>query len=127
MCENKKEEILKYIEKLSAAHILIEEVLEGKRYRELEYVLAMCQEFAIEAGKQIERVERKNSTKTVKLLEDYCEFLYQHVLLRNSLKNNSLYREIENFLFIIRKTIEKEYDVNKEIIILPNNNRMEHE
>lgn len=127
MCENKKEEILKYIEKLSAAHILIEEVLEGKRYRELEYVLAMCQEFAIEAGKQIERVERKNSTKTVKLLEDYCEFLYQHVLLRNSLKNNSLYSELENFLFRIRKTFEKEFDVNTEIIFLPYNARMEHD
>jgi len=80
-------------------------------------VIVQCQESAIQIGNNIEEIEGEG-TYVVKLLEEYCELIYQvSVALSNQQKTNKILRRTTNILTKISDCINYDlHDTEKEIV-----------
>lgn len=79
------------------------------------------QSYAIEIGNQIERIEGEG-TKTVGLLEQYCEVLFEIYQRISENLNSDIevpIKRMSNLLELIRQSIENDIPLRKEIVFLP--------
>lgn len=118
----KKEEILSTIKLLHMAHEAICRITNTQN-RAVEDVLAACQECAIQIGTEIEKSEGEG-TKTVKLLEEYCECLYQCIQPEHSHRGRDIYSELESCLISIERKFVREIHEKLEVVFLPYNASM---
>lgn len=119
MKEYKKKELLKMLTTLEEANKLI--IKEYKQNAEGAMdLLAQCQEAALAIGNCLES-QKEEWGKIIRLLEDYCEMLYQMSLVlgnENQCKKNA--KQIQKKLIEIKKQIREELpEEKKEVIFLP--------
>lgn len=83
-------------------------------------VLTQCQNKAIELGNYLETIE-EDTTKMVKILEEYCENIYQiSTLLSDEEKCRKIFKKIQKQIIQLNHAIE--YDLKpdkKEVVFLP--------
>lgn len=119
MVKYKKKEMLQMVNTLVKANEAINKVFQVNREGVMD-VLIQGQEAAMILGTSIEGFGKKYNY-LVKILEDYCENLYQiSVGLSNKKLCKSLYKEIKKQLEQLYNGIEKDIpDDRREIVFLP--------
>ena len=75
MRKTEKKEILAFINSFYQAHEEIKEALNHKKMMSVQNMLSECQEFAIQLGETIEKLEGEGHI-TVTYVEEYCEALF---------------------------------------------------
>lgn len=108
-------------ELLGGVHQEIRRVLEQKKQSAAMDLLMQCQKAAIGLGTLIEREEGEGNA-AVRLLEDYCELLYQlYERLRQGFPASAEkeYKILQKSLFRIRNKIKHEIAVRLEAVFLP--------
>ena len=136
MRKAKKEQINSILKLIEEAHIVIAENIKKNSIQEVLPLLEDCQNAAIQIGNQIEKTEGANCV-TIRLLENYCELLYQMYEVLVSIPENVAAEQIhtdkqqinENLngtmgalnesLKQISDSIQNEIPVRKEVVFLP--------
>ena len=90
---------------------------------ELVDIMTQCQDIAIQAGTYIESLESKIgriSTDIVKLLEQYCELIYQ-ISIGFPDKTNcfNLVGNVKHLLKKLKSLLQNKYKDRKEVVFLP--------
>ncbi len=109
------------IKLLERAHEHISEQLKkGERETALN-LLEQCQQSAIELGQAIE-LEEGEGARTVSLLEDYCELVYQiYERIRHQSHGSvgPIDKELNRLSLQIEKSIKSDIRIRKEVVFLP--------
>lgn len=98
----------------------IKRALERKEPAVVLELLGQCQDAAIEIGTMIE-AEEGEGTVTVRLLEEYCEQLYQvYEAVRRSLPvNPGSSKALQKKLIQIGNSLKNDIPVRREVVFLP--------
>lgn len=141
MRKEKKEQSEKVLKLLENAHIVIKKQIEKENVQPLLALMEDCQNAVISIGNQIEKTEGTDCA-TLRLLEKYCELIYQFSETLIDIVSEQVNREkesadIENADFYIDKnrvesvqildellkqisdSIQNEIPVRKEAVFLP--------
>lgn len=116
-----KKEVKDFIKLLSQMHDEIKKAVETNRNLMAMELLSQCQEEAIQLGNMIENVEGEGLA-VVRVLESYCEFLYQiYNKIKQNIFNDSamMYKSLQTFLVKIENGIENDIKVSKVVVFLP--------
>ena len=105
---------------LETAHEQIINLLKNGKYSEVCEILANCQNAAISVGTAIDEEEGEGSS-TVRLLEEYCELVYQlnESVVQGNISDNDAATSLKNLLKNIKKAYEKDVHMLKEVVFLP--------
>lgn len=123
MRRRKRKEVISVLYSLHKAHRVIKNLNRAKGQL-IDELLMNCQNCAIQIGNEIEQSEGEG-TRTVKLLEDYCECLYLCTLPEYCHKGNAIYRELEMVISDVEKSFQAEIPVDKlKVVFLPYNASM---
>lgn len=110
-----------YIQLLETAHGAVKRSMEAKEEDTVLDLLGQCQEAAIGLGTMIEEVEGEGFV-TVKLLEDYCELVFQVYTLVNQkqpLNPSKVYKQLKRQLISIENSIRQDIKERLEMVFLP--------
>ncbi len=125
MRKAQKREVLGLIKSLYQAHEEIRNALAGKNYILAQNMLVECQEFAIEFGSIIEKLEGEEHV-TVTYTEVYCEKLFcaykeiQDLLMSKSCVNEGrIYKILNKQLIKIENSVKNDIRVKIEIAFFP--------
>lgn len=121
MRKAQKKQAEKSVRILGQAHQEIEKALERKNPMLALELLEQCQSAAIELGTQIEEQEGQGFS-TVRLLEDYCEGLYQlyeRIRLNQAAEKRKEYKTLQKFLIQIQNSIQNDISEHVEAVFLP--------
>lgn len=94
-----KQQALEYVSVWKEAHDEIKRNLEAGQIENVLTILADCQEGAIQLGDYIEKLAGEG-TRTIELLEKYCEILFQ--------KYNEVQEEVTHDSYKVTKHLEKQ-------------------
>lgn len=72
-----KKRLLSILDSMYEAHAILKKQLKKKNYGIANQLLEDCQACAIKVGTTIEQSEGEEGTDTVRMLEEYCEMVYQ--------------------------------------------------
>lgn len=122
MRKAQKQQAEEFVRSLRQANKKIRSVVErnGQTALALE-LLAQCQEGAISLGNMIEKLEGEN-TATIRLLEDYCELVYQyHEKLLQELPVDAgvEYEILKKSINGVESSVRNDISVRKEVVFLP--------
>lgn len=121
MRKAQKEQIEDFLKSLKEAHDVIGKAIEQKENTITMKLLEECQEGAIWIGNLIEKTEGEDE-KTIPILEEYCEWLYQvyKAIIENKLAEGKdmVYKNLSHILIQIEKSIE-DITVRLEVVFLP--------
>lgn len=124
MRKAQKKQAEEFVRSLSQANKEIRKAMEHEGQTALALdLLEQCQEGAISLGNMIEQIEGEGTT-TVKLLEDYCELLYQYhekVWQGLPVKAGKEYQILQSSIAEIENSVRKDITVRKEVVFLPYN------
>ncbi|TAH69973.1 MAG: hypothetical protein EWM47_05920 [Anaerolineaceae bacterium] len=125
MRQHVKKQLIDVIQSLMKSNDIIEGNIGLEDNSSLIELLTQCQQTAIEIGEIIEQSEG-DGTNTVKLLEQYCEDIYQLSLVELDInKSRKIIKRIRNYIPRISNSISYEIpDSKKEIVFLPYNASM---
>lgn len=116
-----KKQALDYIKLLKEVHEEIRKALEsGQKDMALD-LLAQCQDGAIQLGEFIENLEGEG-TRTVQILEKYCEILfreYENINADSSSNVYKIFKHLEKQRIQIENSIKNDIKERKEIVFLP--------
>ena len=121
MTRNAKNQIKNNIQLLEEAHEEVLKELERKERTSVLELLENCQAVAIQMGTVIEESEGEGFV-TVAVLEEYCELIYR---IYESLCQNQPVNPVETqaclneLLARVKKSIQKDIKVRKEVVFLP--------
>lgn len=121
MRKAQKKQAEKFVEILGQAHREIEKALEQKKHMLVLNLLEQCQSGAVELGTWIEEQEGEGFP-TVRLLEDYCEWLYQlyeRIRLGQAGEGRKEYKALQKFLIQIQNSIQNDISERLETVFLP--------
>ena len=119
----KRKLVFDLFEMLHKAHRIVQK-LESADREDAKQVFITCQECAIQIGNEIEYWEGEG-THTVRLLDNYCEEVYQCSQLSADLNGQHLYERLEQRLVYVETSFEREIPVDKlEAVFLPYNASM---
>ena len=110
-----------YIRLLGQAHEAIRKALESKKAEGALDLLGQCQEAAIQLGTLIEEEEGEGFV-TVKLLEEYCESVFQvYTLVSQSqeLNPNKVYKQLKAQTIKVQNSIGRDTKERLEVVFLP--------
>lgn len=106
---------------LGRGHDAIRKSLESGQKEDALDLLSQCQDAAIQLGTMIEQDEGEGFV-TVKILEEYCEFVYQVYTLvtqNETLNPNKVHKQLKNRLGQIQKSIRDDTVDRLEAVFLP--------
>lgn len=121
MRKAQKKQAESFAKLLGQAHREIEKALKQKKQALALDLLEQCQSGAVELGTMIEEQEGEGFP-TVKLLEDYCEWLYQlyeRIRQGEPVNERKEYKILQKILFPIENGIKNEIPVRLEAVFLP--------
>lgn len=116
-----KKQAEEFVGLLKRAHTGIKKSLENKKRTEALELLEQCQNCAIRLGDIIEYMEGEDFV-TVRLLEDYCETIYQmyeEIRQQGSVNANKVFRSLHKALICIENSIKNDISVRTEAVFLP--------
>lgn len=115
-----KKELSDIIKQLNTVNDIIQKKLEMMDAAELVQLLTQCQESAITVGNRIDQDAGEN-TETVKLLEEYCEEIYQLSTVSEDVREAK--KHLKRITDCLNKIIHSiKYDLpdsKKEVVFLP--------
>ena len=112
-----KEDLLGLIDFLIEAHESIKIEIKKDNDAMLIETLTNCQAIAFQIGTSIEKSEGLNA-EVVRVLEDYCDYLYQISIDTRKDKASSHFEHLNRFIQKVKKAIE-EIRVKYEVVFLP--------
>lgn len=121
MTKAQKKQLENFLKLLEKAHKGIRKALETRNADIALDILIQCQEGIIEQGGMIEEAEGEG-TKTVSLMEDYCEVIFQvHEEIAGDPYTNpsKIYNKLNSSLIQIENSVRKDISVRTEIVFLP--------
>lgn len=110
-----------YIQLLEQAHSAVRKSMEARDEGAVLDLLGQCQEAAIQLGTMIEEEEGEGFA-TVKLLEDYCELVFQVYTLaeqKQQLNPGKVYKQLKKQLIPIENSIRQDIRERLEVVFLP--------
>lgn len=115
-----QKQLLELLKTLYEAHAEVKRLLSNGETRLVIELLSGCQESAVRIGGFIEQLEGEG-TKTVSMLEVYCELLYQlSVAINDSGNDIGILKRLQKQLFTIESSIKAELRPDRiEIVFLP--------
>lgn len=116
-----KKQLLELVQLLAEAHEAIYENLNNKEITIAAECLAECQNTAIFIGEKIDEAEG-NGTESVKLLESYCELVYEtyNKAVQGIVDDSAeVYHKLQEIYSSIYYSIEHNIPEVKEIVFLP--------
>ncbi len=120
MRKAEKKEILTFIDSFDQVHEEIKEALHQENLTLVQNMLSECQEFAIQLGNIIEKLEGEGHV-TVSLVQEYCETLFHiyEAAGRNEIGANKAYKLLNKLLIKIKNSIKNDITVRREIVFFP--------
>lgn len=120
MRRTEKEEILKLIENFYQGHEEIKSALDQKNMAVVQNILSECQEFAIQMGKIIEKLEGEGHV-TVSCVEEYCETLFYvfEKVSCSDINANQAYEWLNKQLLKIENSVKNNILIRREIVFFP--------
>lgn len=125
MRKAQKKEAESFIRLLEEAHKAIERAMEAGKNYIVQDLLEQCQEGAIKLGELIENTEGERF-KTIPLLEDYCEIVYQiYEKAGQGQEDDADYETgilqdaLAQTLVQIKASVENDIEARTEIVFLP--------
>ncbi len=120
MRKTEKKEILAFINSFYQAHEEIKEALNHKKMMSVQNMLSECQEFAIQLGETIEKLEGEGHI-TVTYVEEYCEALFClfESIKKDDINVNTIYKLLMKLLVKIENSVRNDITVRKEIVFFP--------
>lgn len=121
-----KQKVLDVIKNLDQAHEEIKEALHQKNFNQIQngqmvqQMLCECQEFAIELGNSIEKLEGEGHA-TVSYVEEYCETVFRifEEISNNSVNENKICKQLKKQLLRIENSVKNDIRVRKEVVFFP--------
>ena len=117
-----KKEVLNFINSFYQAHEEIKEALSQNKMMSVQNMLSECQEFAIQLGETIEKLEGEGHT-TVAYVEEYCETLFCvfETIRKGDITTNAkvTYKHLNKLLVRIENSAKNDITVKKEIAFFP--------
>lgn len=110
-----------YIRLFGQAHEAVRKALESKKTDSVLDLLGQCQEAAIQLGTLIEEEEGEGFV-TVKLLEEYCESVFQVYTLvtqEQALNPNKVYKQLKAQIIKVQNSIGRDTKERLEVVFLP--------
>ncbi len=110
-----------YIQLLEQAHGAVKKSMEARDEGTVLDLLGQCQEAAIQLGTMIE-AEEGEGFATVKLLEDYCELVFQVYTLvtqKQPLNPSKVHKQLKKQLIPIDNSIRQDIQERLEVVFLP--------
>ena len=123
MRKSQKQDILNFINDLYHAHDEIKGALCKKDNVLTQNMLSECQEFAIELGNSIEKLEGEGLV-TISYIEEYCEGIFRVFESLSSQDNkelnvNKICKQLNKQLLKVENSVKNEIPVKKEIAFFP--------
>ena len=121
MRRHEKKQCLELVSTIEEGHKQIAEFIKQQNIEAAQSLLADCQQAAIEIGTAIDEAEGEG-TKAVKLLEEYCEFLFSvhtEVGQNTSFNLRKTEKRTRQFLSKIRNEIRSGLSSQTEMLFLP--------
>lgn len=123
MRKSQKQDILNFINDLYHAHDEIKGALCKKDNVLTQNMLSECQEFAIELGNSIEKLEGEGLI-TISYIEEYCEGIFRVFESLSSQDNkelnvNKICKQLNKQLLKVENSVKNEIPVKKEIAFFP--------
>jgi len=106
MRKHQQKQVLELIQTLREAAAEIRRFFVDKDFPSVMSLLGDCQDVAISIGEYIENIEGEG-TKTVTLLEDFCEDLYQISTQLETVETSSI-KKLDKSLITIENCVKKE-------------------
>lgn len=121
-----KNKASEFVGLLGQLHVEMCKMLEQEQYEVVFQMLEQCQNTAIQIGTFIEENQGQGFI-TVKYFEEYCELVYKvyQGLINDEeyegieLTIEGIYRCLEDKLYVMRESVEKDIKVKKEVVFLP--------
>ena len=116
-----KKQAEKLLRLLDQVHEGIRTELEADRKQEALELLGQCQDAAIQLGETIEESEGEGFT-AVRLLEVYCEQLYQYyekIRLGEDFSAEKVYKHLHESLIQIENSVKNDIKIRVEAVFLP--------
>ncbi len=114
-----------FMQTLTAVHKEMEQLIVENRHKEAKEILEECQQGAIELGNMIEQSESEG-VSAVKLLEKYCELIYQvyeslpvYETTKADEQIHTACEEMQKLLCSITHGIKHDIKVHTEVVFLP--------
>lgn len=127
MKKMQKDSIIELVNLLQKAQEHVKNLLLQQEYASVLDLLQQCQQSAIQIGTIIEQAEGEGFA-TVKLLEEYCELIFQvFEMVHNCMENagqdapdaDVIFGTMNRLLAGIENSIQKDIQVRKEVVFLP--------
>lgn len=121
MRKHQKKRVDELLNLLGQAHEQIFKLLRNGNSTEVCEILGDCQKVAISIGTAIDEEEGEGSY-TVKLLEEYCELVYQlneSIVQGNIISVNEVRVPLDKSLKNIKKAYNKDVHMQKEVVFMP--------
>lgn len=118
MRRSRKKEVIRIFAALHKAHNILAHI-GASNLSEAKHVFTTCQNGAIQIGTEIERWEGEG-TQTVRLLEDYCETVYQCSISQSVHGGDVIYQKMEKSLRQAEDSFKTEIPDDKlEVVFFP--------
>lgn len=115
----KKKEILNLIESMRKIHKRLYTISQNCKDKEYD-CLNILQETAIVIGGELEATRQKDIISLVKILEEYCEDVYQCSIIKNSLGNKFYLEQMDKKILVVRNKLLNEIETDRlEVVFLP--------
>ncbi len=121
MRKHQKKQVDELLNLLGQAHEQIFKLLRNGNSTEVCEILGDCQNVAISVGTAIDEEEGEGSY-TVKLLEEYCELVYQlnEAIVQETINSvNEVRAPLDKSLKNIKKAYNKDVHMQKEVVFMP--------
>lgn len=120
MRKAEKEEILTFIDNFYQVHEEVKAALNRKDMALAQNILSECQEYAIQLGNVIEKMEGEGHV-TVSYVEEYCETMFHvfELVKCGDVNANKPYKLLNKPLIKIENSVRNDIAVRKEIVFFP--------
>ena len=114
-----KNNILEIFKTIYEAHGIVKGYIEKKEYENAQYLLADCQNTAIQLGSLIEESEGEGFV-TVSYLEEYCEALYEAATnLSAESSGHKVQKQLDKKIIKAENSAKNDIKVKLEIVFMP--------
>lgn len=125
MKKEQKQSAIDFVELLKSAQQHIKQLIAGDQREVVLDLLQQCQQGAIQIGTMIEESEGEGFV-TVKLLENYCELIFQMFEIVQNSVGSALHTEcdivwdtMQRLLAEIEQSVHRDLQIRKEMVFLP--------
>lgn len=119
MRKKEKNQILEILQTLNEAHVVIRGYISNDDFLNAYALLAECQQTAVGIGEIIEDSEGEDCS-SIRLLEDYCETLYQASEdVSKSVSFPKAYKMLDKSLVKVETSVKQDIAIRIEVVFLP--------